>query len=89
MKQVIKIIIIVITTFILYWNWLFDGLNTFIANTLAVKQLENTVDSSLWIQWYTSFNDNKFLIIIALVALLYTKEIKELIKRRQTNEEEI
>lgn len=89
-KQILKLIITIVVSFTLYSGWIFDGLNSIIVNNLAMKQLENTTDSSLWIQWYTTFNDNKILIIIALVALLYTKEIKQIFTRKgeNTNEKE-
>lgn len=86
-KEILKLIITIVISFTLYTGWIFDGLNSIIVNNLAMKQLENTTDSSLWIHLYTSFNDNKILIIIAIVALLYYKEIFSLVKEN-TNEEE-
>lgn len=63
-----------------------------IANYLALQQMNNTVDSSVWIQGYTYFSNCKYLIIIA-AALLYKNEIRELInflrKRLKTNEEKM
>ena len=63
------------------------------ANYLALQQMNNSVDSSAWIQAYTYFCNYKFLIVIAFAALLYKKEIKKMIhflrEKRKTNEKEI
>ena len=63
-----------------------------IANYLALQQMNNTVDSSAWIQGYTYFRNYKYLIIIA-AALLYKNEIRKLInflrRRLKTNEEKM
>lgn len=63
-----------------------------IANYLALQQMNNTVDSSAWIQGYTYFSNFKYLIIIA-AALLYKNEIRKLInflrRRLKTNEEKM
>ena len=87
-RQILKLIITIVVSFTIYTGWIFDNINPIIVNELALKQMQNTADSSLWIQLYTSYNDYKILIIIAFVALLYSKEIFSLVKEK-TNEEEI
>ena len=63
-----------------------------VVNYFALEQMNNTADSSAWIQGYTYFSNYKYLIIIA-AALLYKNELRKLIdflrKRLKTNEEKM
>ena len=89
-KTVIKTIWLILTLIVL------QGVDNIwsqqIANYLALQQMNNTVDSSAWIQGYTYFSNYKYLIIIA-AALLYKNEIRKLInflrRRLKTNEEKM
>lgn len=89
-KLVIKTVWIVSTLIIL------QGIDNIwsqqIANYLTLQQMNNTADSSIWIQGYTYFSNYKYLVIIA-AALLYKNEIRKLIdflrKRLKTNEEKM
>ena len=89
-KTVIKTIWLILTLIVL------QGVDNIwsqqVANYLALQQMNNTVDSSAWIQGYTYFSNYKYLIIIA-AALLYKNELRELIdflrKRLKTDEEKM
>lgn len=64
-----------------------------IANYLALQQMNNSVDSSAWIQVYTYFSNYRILIVIVIVTLLYKKELKKMFhflrEKRKANEKEI
>lgn len=89
-RTLIKTIWLILTLIVL--QGVDNILSQQIANYLALQQMNNTVDSSVWIQGYTYFSNCKYLIIIA-AALLYKNEIRELInflrRRLKTNEEKM
>ena len=82
-KLILKTIIAIIVIYLSYSNWLFGEINTLIVNKLALMQMQNTPDSSVWIHLYTSFDKYKILIIIAFMALLYKKEIFTVVKEKK------
>lgn len=90
-KTVIKTICMAIVLIVM--QGISNACSQIIANYLALQQMNNSVDSNAWIQAYTYFSNYKILIVIAIVALLYKKELKKMFhflrEKRKANEKEI
>lgn len=94
MRRVVKIKIIIFIVLIFLYNILQQFISPLIANDLAMNQMQNTVDSNLWIQLYTYFSNYSILIFIVIAVLLFNKDIVNLInkinkKKEKKDEEEI
>ena len=88
MRLIVKTIIFIVVATIL--TGLDNTISPIIANELALLQMSNSQDSSLWIQLYLYFSNYKFLVYPIFALLLYCKEINKLInfiKERIKNEE--
>lgn len=94
MKTSTKIKIVVFLVLLFLYNALNQFISPLIANDLAMNQMQNTVDSNLWIQLYTYFSNYSILILIVIAILLFNKDIINLInkinkKKEKKDEEEI
>ena len=94
MKTSTKIKIVVFLVLLFLYNALNQFISPLIANDLAMNQMQNTVDSNLWIQLYTYFSNYSILIFIVIAVLLFNKDIVNLInkinkKKEKKDEEEI
>lgn len=94
MKTSTKIKIVVFLVLLFLYNALNQFISPLIANDLAMNQMQNTVDSNLWIQLYTYFSNYSILILIVIAILLFNKDIINLInkinkKKEKKDEKEI
>lgn len=90
MRRVTKIKIIIFIVLIFLYNMLKQFVSPLIANSLAMNQMQNTVDSNLWIQLYTYISNYSVLIFIIIAVLFFNKNIVNLInknKKEQKDEE--
>ena len=83
MRRVTFIKIIVLVVFIFVYDILDRFIGSIIANDLAMKQMQSTVDSSAWIQLYTYFSNYSFLFFIVVALLLFSKEIVNFINSKK------
>lgn len=83
MRRVTFIKIIVLVVFIFVYDILDRFIGSIIANDLAMKQMQSTVDSSIWIQLYTYFSNYSFLFFIVVALLLFSKEIVNFINSKK------
>lgn len=81
MKTSTKIKIVVFLVLLFLYNALNQFISPLIANDLAMNQIQNTVDSNLWIQLYTYFSNYSILIFIVIAILLFNKDIVNLINK--------
>lgn len=81
MKTSTKIKIVVFLVLLFLYNALNQFISPLIANDLAMNQMQNTVDSNLWIQLYTYFSNYSILIFIVIAILLFNKDIVNLINK--------
>lgn len=81
MKTSTKIKIVVFLVLLFLYNALNQFISPLIANDLAMNQMQNTVDSNLWIQLYTYFSNYSILIFIVIAILLFNKDIINLINK--------
>lgn len=56
-----------------------------INNSLAMLQMQNSVDSSAWIQIYNIMYNYRFIVIIGVCLLLFHKEITWCIQKIKEN----
>ena len=87
MRRVIKIKIIIFIVLVFLYNMLKQFVSPLIANSLAMNQMQNTVDSNLWIQLYTYFSNYSVLIFIVIAILLFNKDIVNLINKNNNKKE--
>lgn len=87
MRRVIKIKIIIFIVLVFLYNMLKQFVSPLIANSLAMNQIQNTVDSNLWIQLYTYFSNYSVLIFIVIAILLFNKDIVNLINKNNNKKE--
>ena len=83
MKKITKIKIIIFIVLIFLYNMLKQFVNPLIANSLAMNQMQNTVDSNLWIQLYTYISNYSVLIFIVIAILFFNKDIVNLINKNK------
>lgn len=88
MKKVTKIKIIIFIVLVFLYNMLKQFVSPLIANELAMNQMQNTIDSNLWIQLYTYFSNYSILIFIIIAILLFNKDIVNLINKNNNNKKE-
>lgn len=83
MKKITKIKIIIFIVLIFLYNMLKQFVNPLFANSLAMNQMQNTVDSNLWIQLYTYISNYSVLIFIVIAILFFNKDIVNLINKNK------
>lgn len=88
MRRVTKIKIIIFIVLVFLYNMLKQFVSPLIANSLAINQMQNTVDSNLWIQLYTYFSNYSVLIFIIIVILFFNKDIVSLINKNKKEQKE-
>ena len=88
MRRVTKIKIIIFIVLVFLYNMLKQFVSPLIANSLAMNQMQNTVDSNLWIQLYTYFSNYSVLIFIIIVILFFNKDIVSLINKNKKEQKE-
>lgn len=71
---IVKIMIIAIVITII--NITDQVVSPIIANELALIQMENREDSSLWIQLYSNISNYVWVAIVILVIFLFLRELK-------------
>ena len=76
-RIVIKTVILIVASILV--TGLSDSISPLIANELAMLQMNNSQDSSFWIQMYAYIANYTYLLYIALAILLYNKDIVTLI----------
>ena len=86
MRRVTKIKIIIFIVLVFLYNMLKQFVSPLIANSLAMNQIQNTVDSNLWIQLYTYFSNYSVLIFIVIAILLFNNDIVNLINKNNKKE---
>lgn len=87
MKKSIKIKIIIFIVLILLYNILYQFISPLVSNEMAMYQMQNTIDSNLWIQLYTYFSNYSVLIFIVIGILLFNKNIINFIKEKKEKDE--
>lgn len=87
MRRVTKIKIIIFIVLVFLYNMLKQFVSPLIANSLAMNQMQNTVDSNLWIQLYTYISNYSILIFIIIAILLFNKDIVNLINKNNNKKE--
>ena len=87
MRRVTKIKIIIFIVLVFLYNMLKQFVSPLIANSLAMNQMQNTIDSNLWIQLYTYFSNYSVLIFIVIAILLFNKDIVNLINKNNNKKE--
>ena len=88
MRRVTKIKIIIFIVLVFLYNMLKQFVSPLIANSLAINQMQNTIDSNLWIQLYTYFSNYSVLIFIIIVILFFNKDIVSLINKNKKEQKE-
>lgn len=88
MKKITKIKIIIFVVLIFLYNIQKQFISPLIANSLAMNQMQNIVDSNLWIQLYTYFSNYSVLIFIVIAILLFNKDIVNLINKNKNEQKE-
>ena len=88
MRRVTKIKIIIFIVLIFLYNILKQFVSPLIANSLAMNQMQHTVDSHLWIQLYTYISNYSILIFIIIAILLFNKDIVNLINKNKKEQKE-
>lgn len=88
MRRVTKIKIIIFIVLVFLYNMLKQFVSPLIANSLAINQMQNTVDSNLWIQLYTYFSNYSVLIFIIIAILFFNKDIVSLINKNKKEQKE-
>lgn len=88
MRRVTKIKIIIFIVLVFLYNMLKQFVSPLIANELAMNQMQNIVDSNLWIQLYTYFSNYSVLIFIVIAILLFNKDIVNLINKNKNEQKE-
>ena len=88
MRRVTKIKIIIFIVLVFLYNMLKQFVSPLIANELAMNQMQNTIDSNLWIQLYTYFSNYSVLIFIVIAILLFNKDIMNLINKNKKEQKE-
>ena len=86
MRRITKIKIIIFIVLVFLYNMLKQFVSPLIANELAMNQMQNTIDSNLWIQLYTYFSNYSVLIFIVIAILLFNKDIVNLINKNNKKE---
>ena len=76
-RIIIKSVILIAVSII--FTGLNNSISPLIANSLAMMQMNNSEDSSFWIQMYSYLNNYTYLLFIGFVLLLYNKDITNLI----------
>ena len=71
---IVKIMIIAIVITLI--NIINQVVSPIIANELALIQMENREDSSLWIQLYSNISNHVWVAIVILVIFLFLRELK-------------
>ena len=87
MRRVSKIKIIIFFVLVLLYNMLKQFVSPLIANELAMNQMQNTIDSNLWIQLYTYISNYSILIFIIITILFFSKDIVNLINKNNNKKE--
>ena len=87
MRRVTKIKIIIFTILVFLYNMLKQFVSPLIANELAMNQMQNTIDSNLWIQLYTYISNYSILIFIIITILFFSKDIVNLINKNNNKKE--
>lgn len=87
MRRVTKIKIIIFIVLVFLYNMLKQFVSPLIANELAMNQMQNTVDSNLWIQLYTYISNYSILIFIIIAILFFSKDIVNLINKNNNKKE--
>lgn len=87
MRRVTKIKIIIFIILVFLYNMLKQFVSPLIANSLAMNQMQNTVDSNLWIQLYTYISNYSILIFIIIAILFFSKDIVNLINKNNNKKE--
>ena len=83
MKKSTKIKIAIFIVLILLYNTLNQFISPLVSNEMAMYQMQNTIDSNLWIQLYTYFSNYSVLIFIVIGILLFNKNIINFIKEKK------
>lgn len=87
MRRVTKIKIIIFIILVFLYNMLKQFVSPLIANELAMNQMQNTIDSNLWIQLYTYISNYSILIFIIITILFFSKDIVNLINKNNNKKE--
>ena len=87
MRRVTKIKIIIFNILVFLYNMLKQFVSPLIANELAMNQMQNTIDSNLWIQLYTYISNYSILIFIIITILFFSKDIVNLINKNNNKKE--
>ena len=87
MKKSTKIKIAIFIVLILLYNTLNQFISPLVSNEMAMYQMQNTIDSNLWIQLYTYFSNYSVLIFIVIGILLFNKNIINFIKEKKEKDE--
>ena len=87
MRRVTKIKIIIFIVLVFLYNMLKQFVSPLIANELAMNQMQNTIDSNLWIQLYTYISNYSILIFIIIKILFFSKDIVNLINKNNNKKE--
>lgn len=87
MRKCTKIKIIIFIVLILLYNILNQFISPLASNEMAMYQMQNTIDSNLWIQLYTYFSNYSVLIFIVIGILLFNKNIINFIKEKKEKDE--
>ena len=87
MKKSTKIKIAIFIVIILLYNTLNQFISPLVSNEMAMYQMQNTIDSNLWIQLYTYFSNYSVLIFIVIGILLFNKNIINFIKEKKEKDE--
>ena len=89
MKKVTWKVVLLLILAVIYQRYI-QLVSPIVSNQLAVNQMGNSMDSSLWIQAYSISVNNFYLVFMLVALLLFHKEIIKLLKRakEKINEED-
>lgn len=87
-----KLLFKVITVFIVFviLNTIESSVSPIVLNSLALNQMNNTVDSHLWFQLYNHISRYSWLVKLALVIMIFGSDVKNLLnvlRSKISNEE--
>ena len=76
-----KLLFKVITVFIVFviLNNIESSISPIITNSLALNQMNNSIDSHLWFQLYTNLSRYLWLVKLLLVIMIFGSDLKRLL----------
>lgn len=89
MKIITIVKTIILISFVIAYNTIIQFVSPIVANELAMNQMQNNINSSLGIQIYTYITNYDWVLLIAIILILYCKEIVNIFVNKEKYNEEV